>query len=344
MQNMGRRPTVPHLKQILGSRVPPDALAFYGRWWQLETWLRELVYVELRAKYGVTWTRHLKGRAPARAAGDTANAYMASADTGELLAYADIGDLFALVEDQWSIFSPFLPPRRRWQGASDELRELRNRNAHCRRPHEDDLARIEQTLRDLESGATRFYRSYHDTHGVYASHDPVAQSWVEGRHETAQRLLEHGERQYDVRFRLSYSTRPWAAAPVDEDSISGHEGVLWHAMWTLSGRDLNVADLWSEVARPGLPRDALVHLLVDLGRVTATFAAVDDPKMVADEIGHTFDDILVVSRESRRVSSTDEFVDRWTSGGDSLPRRAQAMSPLALVDELDRPSFSVFAA
>jgi Swt1-like HEPN len=341
---VARPPTVPHLNEILGSRVPPDALAFYGRWWQLETWLRELVYVELRAKYGVSWTRHLEGRAPARAAGDTANAYMASADSGELLAYADVSDLFGLIEDQWAIFSPFLPPRRRWEGASDELRELRNRNAHCRRPHQDDLARLEQVLRNLEVGAQLFYTSYHDTHPVYGSRDPVAQSWVEGGHETAQRLLDHADRQYDVRFRLSYSTRPWAAVPQDEDSLSGHEGVLWHAMWILSGREVNVAELWSEVARPGLPRDALVHLLVNLGRVTATFAAVDDPDRVSDEIGHTFDDVLVVSREQDRAASTDEFVDRWTHGGEMLPRRVQTMSPLSLADEPSRSSISVFAA
>jgi hypothetical protein len=50
--NFGRGPTAdrPASEEILGSRVAPDALAFYGRWWQLETWLWELVYVELRAK------------------------------------------------------------------------------------------------------------------------------------------------------------------------------------------------------------------------------------------------------------------------------------------------------
>jgi hypothetical protein len=62
------------LDSLIGSGVPGVALAFYGRWWQLETWLREVVYVELRSKYGPRWTENLEGRAPGRAAGDRINA------------------------------------------------------------------------------------------------------------------------------------------------------------------------------------------------------------------------------------------------------------------------------
>lgn len=35
--------------------MPPVASASYSRWWQLETWLRSLVYVELRAERGAAW-------------------------------------------------------------------------------------------------------------------------------------------------------------------------------------------------------------------------------------------------------------------------------------------------
>jgi hypothetical protein len=36
------------LERLVRNGVPADALAFYGRWWQFETWLRDAVYVELR--------------------------------------------------------------------------------------------------------------------------------------------------------------------------------------------------------------------------------------------------------------------------------------------------------
>jgi hypothetical protein len=338
-----QEPGVPHLSRILACRVPPDAIAFYGRWWQLETWLRELVYVELRSKYGIRWTQHLQGRAPRRVVSDAANAYMASADAGELLAYADVSDLFGLIEDQWAMFEPFLPPKRRWQGTSDELRELRNRSAHCRRPHRDDLGRLEQTLRDLESGAQLFYKSYHDTRPVYGSGDPLAERWVNGKDPGAEHLLGHARRQYDVRFELCYSVRPWATVD-DENIISGREGVLWHAIWILRGREVNVAKLWSEVARPGLPRESLVHLLVDSGRVTATFGAIDGANQIAEEIEHTFNDVLVESRDYVVRDSIDDALKYWTEGGERLPRRVQVMSPLSQVDDLHRTWFSVFAA
>jgi hypothetical protein len=343
MRPMTGERSVPNLSRILNAGVPPGALAFYGRWWQLESWLREIVYVELRAKYGARWTEHLKGTTPKRALSDEANSYMASADAGELLAYAEVSDLFQLIEDQWELFAPLLPPKRRWQGASDELKELRNRNAHCRRPHEDDLARIEQRLRDLEKGAWHFYASYLKTCSPYESRDPLARSWIAGEHETAVRLLGH-ERQDEVRFRLSYSVRPWATPP-NEDAICGSEGVLWHAHWTIPGRILNIADLWTEIESEPAHRDRLIHLLFGPGRATATFAAVDDPVALADAIGHIFDQILMTRDHQHRFArtSTEEWTELWTGGAERLPRSVQVDSPLTRIDPL-QPAFSIFGA
>lgn len=40
------------LEATVGHWLPPESLALYARWWQLETWLRQLAYVELRARDG----------------------------------------------------------------------------------------------------------------------------------------------------------------------------------------------------------------------------------------------------------------------------------------------------
>jgi hypothetical protein len=366
---MAQEQPVPNLSRILNAGVPPDALAFYGRWWQLETWLRELVYVELRAKYGADWTTHLEDGTRKRAGQDQANLYMASADAGELLAYTDVRALFELVERNPDLFKPVLPPLQRWQ---DEMKELRNRNAHCRRPHRDDLARVEQMLRDLEPGAWRFYVSYLDTQGVPKSRDPLAKSWVARRHEVAARLLGnsnlrfdplyrryyklrgrpdptarrrgHAYYKYDTLFRLSYSVRPWATPP-DENAISGSEGVLWHAHWAPRGVDLNVTDLWRAIEREPQHRDLLVHLLVQPLSVTATFAAVDDPSMIADAIGYLFDTILETSiKQITDDEPIEAWVRRWTGGAELLPRRIQVDSPLTHVDPNRPHAFSIFDA
>ena len=334
---------VPGLERILGSGVPGEAIAFYGRWWQLETWLREMVYVELRSRYGAAWTGELDEIAHKRAKGEDRNFYMTSADSEELLAYADASALFGLIEARWPLFETFLPPRRRWEGVADELRELRNRNAHCRRPHQDDLTRLEQALRDLEAGAWRFYTSYLDTQVVIKSRDPLARSWVAGRHSTAMRLLKHAERQYETRFRLSYSARPWTTLPA-VDEISGTAGVLWHAHWVIGGRDLNVVRLWKEIERSRAQRDLIVHLLFDIGSVTATFAAVDDPDAIADAVGHVFDALLTESRPAHPGADLETWGASWTRGAELLPRCVQVNTPLTLVDPYLPNAFSIFAA
>jgi hypothetical protein len=121
----------------LAGGVPPVALAAYGRWWQLETYLREVAYTELRAAFGLKWAEHLSRAATTRAERDQVNAYMASADADEPLAYADASVLFGMIKEKWDVFEPVLLPQVRWDGLVDELLTIRNRSAHWR-PHRDE--------------------------------------------------------------------------------------------------------------------------------------------------------------------------------------------------------------
>jgi Swt1-like HEPN len=320
--------------------VPTAALAFYGRWWQLENWLREVAYVELRARYGVGWAEHLRGTVQRRLAGDQQNSYMASADAEELLAYTDVSALFELIEDEWELFAPLLPPKQRWRGRADELRELRNRNAHCRRPHSDDLARLEQTLRDLEQGAWLFYSSYVDVQSIQASRDAVGRGWIRGRHPIAETLIGsgHAQRKYETRFWLGWTARPWAAP--HPKHIAGSPGVLWHARWSVAGHELNVADLWRQVQRHDKPSRYLIHLLFDLGSVVATFAAIDDAQDVADAIGEVFDAVLESTHPFRHTGA-EEWAQRSFRGAHALPRQVQVQGPFTTVDPY-HPPFSLF--
>jgi hypothetical protein len=60
--------------------VPALASAVHARWWQFETWLRSLVYVELRSAYGIDWLDILGKSAVTRAATEQQFAHMASTD------------------------------------------------------------------------------------------------------------------------------------------------------------------------------------------------------------------------------------------------------------------------
>src|SRR4051812_30459286 len=102
------------ISDVVKAGAPAEALHFFGRWWQLETYLRELAYIELRARYGIAYGERL-GQGPAkRDDKDQQNAYMASADEGDLLAYCDAGELIKVISSDWDLFEPCLVPRNRW--------------------------------------------------------------------------------------------------------------------------------------------------------------------------------------------------------------------------------------
>jgi hypothetical protein len=58
--------------------VPGYASALHARWWQLETWLRSLAYVELRSKFGSDWTKQISQKALRYAKNEARLAYMPS--------------------------------------------------------------------------------------------------------------------------------------------------------------------------------------------------------------------------------------------------------------------------
>lgn len=315
------------MERAVSLGVPAASLAFYARWWQLETWLRQLAYIELRAAFGRNWLTKVQEAATGRAERDEVNSYMRSPDAANVLAYLDVGYLFRIIDHHWHCFEHALVPRNKWNGVVDELVQLRHRNAHCRRPHRDDLARLEQTLRDLEPGARSSMVAYNDELWVEPKlRDPVVTAWLEERHADAGRLVAHAERQYETRFQLGYSRRPWAT-PQKKKRVSGAPGYIWRATWVMfGGRFLEPAALWSTLTRPGI-RDQLIHVLQnDPISVTVTLPAVDDPAEISDAIGACFDAVLM----SSRPNVPSQMWDDWPRGVDELDPRVQASTAISL--------------
>jgi hypothetical protein len=109
------------------------------------------------------------------------------------------------------------------------------------------------------------------------------------------------------------------------------------------GRDLNVAELWEMIESRSNASALLVHLLFDLGRVTATFAAVDDPAAVADAIGDIFDSILMSSHPFRPGHDVDEWREHCLRGADLLPRCVQVENAYTILDP-QQARFPLFQA
>ncbi len=321
--------------------VPSEGLGVFARWWQLEDWLRLLLHIELRASRGTTWAEALTSKGPNLAERDTENAYMSSPDSTNLLAYLDAGELFDLLgsDDVWPLVEYALLKRKRWDGLVDELRSIRNRIAHLRRPHRDDLARVEQALRNLEPGARSAMEAFNRRHRVPADPlDDLARAWVLGQHEDARRLLRHAEQQYDTAFQISYSLRPWALTSRES---TRRAGTMIHASWYLrDGAAIRPRDFWSD---DQLDSTGARELMVFVehqsdAEVGVAFSGADDPAAIATAIGTCFD---IVLRHRQRMPNAAAR-KRWLIDSVGLDWRVQVETALLLATE-DQP-FSIFRA
>lgn len=154
-------------------------LETYARLWQLEIWLRRMVYVEFCAAYGDEWETHIvTRRAKDSRKADGRLKHMPTPED-DLLSYSTFGDLCSTIENQWNYFQPYLPPKDLWTVKLIEIKQIRNRVAHFRRGHHDDLRRTIQLLRDLDKGFWHFCTSYNDTFPVLPpSDDPVIHNFI----------------------------------------------------------------------------------------------------------------------------------------------------------------------
>ena len=115
--------------------MPGQSLALDARWWQLETWLRELAYVELRALFGSGWrdpiktllNHSLKSSTPNRQDRDALFTHLIGVDNDNPLAYLDYSQLTQLIADHWEQFGYALLEERSWDGRQSELGQIRHR-------------------------------------------------------------------------------------------------------------------------------------------------------------------------------------------------------------------------
>jgi hypothetical protein len=144
--------------------VPQSTLYTYARVWQLETWLRRLVYIELRAFSGDAWTEPFRSVERAMRA-DKRMTHMSTPEE-DVLSFAQWSELARVIGEHWSLFAPYLPPRNLWEAKFEEVSQVRHRVAHFRSGHSDDLRRVVQLLRDIDRGVWLFCTSYNDPEPV----------------------------------------------------------------------------------------------------------------------------------------------------------------------------------
>lgn len=272
------------LERAQEAGVPIESLALYGRWWQLERWLRTLAYLVLRSAWGSTWTTELARKASKYAANDN-YAHIRGPDKEDLIGYLDFGGLVRLIQDQWELFSGFLLPRDIWPGRIAELQPIRNGIGHVRRAGTADRRRVEQLLSDLEPGYREALRALEcqtvGQESASLSGDPVVADFYSGR---LRRACQHAESKYKFDIDLGFSTMPWAMVDPSQRALSQTAGVLWHI-------DIGGPDRWSDLTKLAMSiqpiRESVVFVFA-VGPSGARLAVpvVDDAEDVCSALAH----------------------------------------------------------
>lgn len=230
--------------------MPSEAsIRLFRLLWQLEVWLREMVYVELRSR-DVDWQAQIRKEAqngrPQSQAADRRLTHMATRHESEL--YLTLGELLEIIQDKpnWPLFAEYFPPKDIMASRMREILQIRNRIAQFRDPHESDTDRVILLLRDFDQGIWHFATPYSGL-GVYLP-DTMTDAVSDCFHETHDRrwlvemLTIDGQwryaadgRQPRLNFHIQGSRRPWSTST--GRSLAGQPGFIYHATFTaLSGQ------------------------------------------------------------------------------------------------------------
>jgi hypothetical protein len=240
LKQTGSEPLSPRQRTHDVCELPDRVLQTYSRLWQLETWLRLMVYVELRAFMGDAWTTKIKlGKTEGSQKADKALIHMPTPQE-DPLSYAQLSELRRIITENRLLFDCFLPPEKIWDARMDEIAQVRHRVAHFRKENERDLDRVAHLLRDIDKGFWKFCTSYNDRHPVIPqTDDPVVAHflpfdllpWVEIENG---KWAQVGSVTHDQWFGVTVVTtaQPWAkwATPV-----AGREGILYDVTIFLRG-------------------------------------------------------------------------------------------------------------
>lgn len=285
--------------------VPVEAVALYARWWQFETWLRLLSYFILSSLWGAEWDEIIDNKARRYAANDNL-VHIVSPDRGELLTYLDFSLLLQLIDDHWDYFEPFLLSHQVWLGRCEEFKKIRNSVGHLRRPSDQDLSRIEMTLRDLEPGWMHTFTVLAAEDVSKRVGDPVIDAFRQGviREPDTYARRRYGEYAFD--FTLSVSRMPWAAIPEAPAPITGTAGLFWQL--SFGGPDIWVRPQDFQEHLPQAARDALAFAFIGTPfGVTLAAPAVDPAETAITALHDALETFTYVARPVENAGSADDW-------------------------------------
>lgn len=300
--------------------LPAGRLDCYSRIWQLELWLREIVYVELKARYGSDWAKQITGNADRALKADSRLHYMPTRERGPL-SYVSFDSLIKTISRHRRLFAPYLPVRSVWDARLEEVRQVRNRVAHFRQGHDTDLGRINQLLRDIDKGVWRFCTSYNDRHPIF----PAARDKVAGRFihldpfpwtltgDNALVRIGHAPSDMILSASIDMLRRPWLRSK-PATQLAGKYGYLYDVH--LAARQGRAFDYSNFLANTKSLHHLVCHLLLDShgGIIRFTLPTVLGTSVIVDAVGKFIEwagHALRPSQPILEAGRIDSLVREW---------------------------------
>lgn len=297
------------------------ALQTYALLWQLEAWMRRMVYVEIKS-FSRDFLAELKScgvNAGERSLEAEAKMVHMKTPERENISYMDLSQIIKVIDEKWVLFSSYLPPKDIFLSKMQEVRQIRNRVAHFRKGHCDDHARVTQMVRDMDRSVWLLCSTYNnpepclppDSDAItrkFLHLDPfpwtLASDGVWGRCGFA-----------DPNMRIAVSIemmhRPWLARP---ESFSRNEGKIYDVNIHARGANhINYRDLIGYCEK--IIED-IIHIVLDdfAKSLRITIPAVLGEEKIMDIIEKT----IKFTEYSMRPGATqigssfiNEQCDRW---------------------------------
>jgi hypothetical protein len=317
----------PAVPDEIVQQLPQDRLLLYGLLWQFETWLREMVYVELMARYGADWSKHIEGDQKRAQTGDSRLIHM---PTRERLkpSYILFSQLQKTISKHWRVFHEYLPPKDIWKAKLSEIDQIRNRVAHFRRGHHDDINRVRQMLKDVDQGFWRFCTSYNrDIPIIDPAKDVVARAfahldpfpWTEVEPNTFARI-GHAPDDLAMAVTVEILRRPWLNAR-QPGSVMGRPGFLYDV--TMSGRRSRIFDYGSFLKQTQRFHPQLCHICLSAQRssIRLTVPSISGRAVIVpmlQEIAQAAHNTLRPDHRKHSFSNFDEGVSSAVKAMDAL--------------------------
>ncbi|OGA19693.1 MAG: hypothetical protein A3I63_04985 [Betaproteobacteria bacterium RIFCSPLOWO2_02_FULL_66_14] len=326
--------------------LPERVLQTYARLWQLETWLRRMVYVELRAHLGDDWKSNVKlEKAQLPQKEDKALVHMPTPEE-DPLSYVQLSELCRIVSENRRLFDPFLPPAVVWEGRMKEISQVRHRVAHFRQGNERDLDRVVHLLRDLDKGFWKFITSYNcQRHVLPQDGDPVFAHFLPldliPFVEVAPReWAQAGSIPHDAWFGVSVAAtvRPWAKWT---EPVAGHEGIFYDVSIYLRGSRRRYFDYQNLLENTRRLHQHVAHICLEdrADSVRVTIPAILGEQRVIEVLDHMID----MARSSARPGEWPSYKGTIKNVADEWPEYVlEPQHPLTLLTR-DMPC-SIFEA